>query len=142
MSILDKYRLYLQSEKQRFIKFAIVGASGVFVNEGLLALFTEVYAVSVAIAGVIAIEASILSNFLINNYWTWRDSHEKSFGKRLFQYHSVSFVAGLVNYVILVSLTHMGIHHLLANLIGIAIATLINFILNNHWTFARKISEE
>ncbi len=142
MTDKKKFTAYLKSEKERFIKFAVVGASGVIVNEGLLALFTEVYALAVPVAGAIAIEASILSNFFLNNFWTWKDSHEKSFRRRLVQYHSVSFIAGLVNYLILIGLTFLGLNHLIANLIGIAFATLINFILNNHWTFARKLSEE
>ena len=142
MSLTGKFQTYFQSEKTRFLKFAVVGISGVIVNEGLLALFTEVYTIPVEIAGAIAIEASIISNFLLNNFWTWQDSHDKSFLKRLIQYHSVSIIAGLVNYLILVGLTYFGLHHLIANLIGIAFATLINFVLNNHWTFAKKLSEE
>jgi dolichol-phosphate mannosyltransferase len=137
-----KIRDYIHSEKARFIKFAVVGVSGIFVNEGLLALFTEVYGLKVEVAGAIAIEASILSNFFLNNFWTWQDSHDKSFTMRLLQYHSVSIIAGVVNYLILVGLTMLGMHHLIANLIGIGFATLINFILNNHWTFAKKISQE
>ena len=142
MLLINKFQTYFQSEKTRFLKFAIVGISGVIVNEGLLALCTEVYTIRVEIAGAIAIEASIISNFLLNNFWTWQDSHDKSFQKRLIQYHSVSIIAGLINYLILVGLTYFGLHHLIANLIGIAFATLINFVLNNHWTFAKKLSEE
>jgi len=133
---------YFKKIKNRFLKFAVVGASGVLVNEGLLALLTEIYSQPVNIAGAVAIETSILTNFFLNNFWTWKDSRKKTFFTRLWQYHSVSLIAGFVNYIILLSLTHFGLHHLIANLIGIAIATLINFILNNHWTFARKISEE
>ena len=142
MSLINKFQTYFQSEKTRFLKFAVVGISGVIVNEGLLALFTEIYSLQVPIAGAIAIEASIISNFLLNNFWTWQDSHDKSFLKRLIQYHSVSIIAGLVNYFILIGLTYFGLHHLIANLIGIAFATLINFVINNHWTFAKKLSEE
>jgi dolichol-phosphate mannosyltransferase len=142
LSLLNKFQTYYKAEKTRFLKFAVVGISGVIVNEGLLALLTEILTIRVAIAGAIAIEVSILSNFILNNFWTWQDSHDKSFLKRLIQYHSVSIIAGLVNYVVLVGLTHLGLHHLIANLIGIAFATLINFVLNNHWTFAKKLSEE
>jgi dolichol-phosphate mannosyltransferase len=133
---------YIQSEKGRFTKFAVVGVSGILVNEGLLALLTEVYSVAIALAGAIAIEASILFNFFLNNFWTWRDSRTKSFFRRIIQYHSVAFIAGLVNYIILLALSALGMHHLLANLVGIAVATMINFILNNHWTFAKEINAE
>ena len=138
MSGREKIFMYVNSVKGRFIKFAVVGASGVIVNEGLLALLTEIYNVPVSISGIIAIESSIITNFLLNNFWTWHDVRNKSFIRRLVQYHSVSIIAGIVNYVILIGLTFFGLHHLVANLIGIAVATIINFILNNHWTFAKK----
>lgn len=138
MSGSENILSYFHSVKGRLFKFAIVGASGVIVNEGLLALFTEYYTMPVTIAGAIAIESSIITNFLLNNFWTWRDARKKTFIKRLVQYHSVSLIAGIVNYVILIGLSFFGLHHLVANLIGIAVATMINFVLNNHWTFAKK----
>ena len=141
MNLFEKVAFYYQSVKNRLFKFALVGISGVIVNEGLLAFFTEVHAISVPLAGAIAIETSILTNFLLNNFWTWRDSRKKSFWLRLLQYHSVSLIAGLVNYLILIGLTYLGWHHLLANLVGIAFATMINFLINHHWTFAKKVSE-
>jgi len=121
--------------KSRFLKFAVVGISGIFVNEGLLALLTEVFAVKVHWAGAIAIEVSIIHNFLLNNFWTWRDTRQKPFITRFIQYHSVALISGSVNYIVLVGLTALGLHHLISNMIGIGIGTLINFILNHYWTF-------
>lgn len=142
MKIISKINDYFQDTKKRFFKFAVVGLSGIVVNEGLLAFLTEIHQFKVALAGGIAIETSILTNFLLNNFWTWKDSHRKSFFIRLIQYHSVSLIAGLINYVILIGLTHYGWHHLIANLVGIAVGTMINFLLNHHWTFARKVAAE
>jgi dolichol-phosphate mannosyltransferase len=124
---------------RKFLKFLVVGGSGVIVNEGILALLTEIYSVKVFIAGIIAIESSILSNFLLNNFWTWRDKRHKPFINRLFQYHSVALVAGIVNYLVLIGLSSAGLHHLLANLVGIAFGTVINFLLNNYWTFGKSL---
>jgi len=138
MSISEsKFAAYLRANKTRFWKFGLVGISGIVVNEGLLALFTEVIILPLALAGAVAIESSILSNFLLNNFWTWRDARHKSFRHRIFSYHSVALIAGLVNYFILIALTMLGMHPLLANLIGIAFGTLINFLLNQHWTFGK-----
>ena len=142
MKIFPKINIYFLDIKNRFLKFAVVGLSGVLVNEGLLAFLTEIHHFNVALAGAIAIETSILTNFLLNNFWTWKDSRKKTFGVRLIQYHSVSLIAGIINYVILVGLTHYGWHHLIANLVGIAVGTMINFLLNHHWTFARKATTE
>jgi dolichol-phosphate mannosyltransferase len=121
-----------------FLKFGIVGISGIVVNEGLLAVFTRLMFWPVGIAGAAAIEISIISNFLLNNYWTWRSSRDQSFLIRILRYHSVAIISGLINYAILLILSHMGMDPLLANLFGIAVGTVINFFLNHYWTFARK----
>lgn len=121
-----------------FFRFGIVGLSGIVVNEGLLALFTKVFLWPVGVAGALAIEISIITNFLLNNYWTWRTSRDKSFLIRLLRYHSVAIISGLVNYAILLFLSGLGMEPLIANLFGIAVGTVINFFLNHYWTFARK----
>ena len=121
------------------MKFLIVGGSGVVINEGLLAILTEIYSVHVSVAGVIAIESSIVSNFLLNNFWTWRDNRHKPFVMRLIQYHYVALIAGGVNYLVLIGLSNMGLHHLIANLVGIAFGTIINFLVNNYWTFGKSL---
>ena len=55
-----------------FIKFCVTGLSGVLVNLGSFHLLTAL-GVHRYLASPIAIEPSIISNFLINNYWTFAD---------------------------------------------------------------------
>ena len=57
----------------RFLKFCTVGASGVVVNLVLLAIFADGLGIQVNLASALAIEASINSNFSINEIWTFRD---------------------------------------------------------------------
>jgi putative flippase GtrA len=58
---------------RRFLKFAMVGASGVVVNLASLALFRALGA-HINLASALAIELSLLSNFLVNHLWTFGDS--------------------------------------------------------------------
>lgn len=125
--------------KGTFLKFALVGVSGIIVNQGLLALQVDALQIDLKIAGLIAIELSILNNFFLNNIWTWKDRKKHSFGKRLLRYHMVTALSGGVNYVTLLFLTaSLDMHYLLANLIGIGIGMVINFALNHLWTFQKK----
>ena len=122
---------------QEFIKFAIVGGSGVLVNMGLLFILTRFLSVRLEIASLIAIEVSILSNFTLNNLWTFkkRNTHVP-FWTRLFRYHLVTGLAGIVNYVVLLLLVNsFGLHDMLSNLIGILIGTFITYSLNSLWTW-------
>ena len=132
-------RVKINSPKhEEIIKFAIVGGGGFLVNMGLLFILTRYLSVRLEIASLIAIEVAILSNFSWNNIWTFRKRHtQNSFGSRLFRYHLVSGLAGIVNYLVLILLVNVfGLHDMFSNLIGITIASVINFTLNSLWTWS------
>ena len=131
-------RLGVPTEKlEEFLKFAIVGGSGVFVNMGCFFLLTRYAKLNIEIASPIAIEISILTNFLLNNAWTFRKRNTRvGVASRILRYHLVTGLAGLVNYGILLLLAKVfGIHDLIANLIGIIVGMFINFFLNSLWTW-------
>lgn len=125
---------------KEFIRFAVVGGSGILVNMGCLFVFTRYAGIRIEIASPISIELSILSNFFLNNVWTFRkrDTHV-TLGRRILRYHMVTALAGLVNYGVLLLLVNVfGVHDLLSNLVGIALGTFINFFLNSLWTWRVK----
>src|SRR5215216_8083293 len=62
----------------RFWKFALVGASGVLVNLLTLIVLAEYFHAHKVIAWMFAVGLSILSNFLLNNAFTWRDIRHSS----------------------------------------------------------------
>ena len=124
----------------RFLKFGVVGASGVVVNMGGLYILKEFAGVPYFIASLIAIELSILSNFTINLLWTWSDrSGHGTIWMKLFRYHvGAGATAFLGNYLVLIALTELfGMHYLISNLIGIAVGTLANYVINDLWTFRK-----
>ena len=122
---------------KRILKFAIVGISGVGVNMGMLFILTEYFHIPYLISSIIAIEISIVSNFFLNDLWTWKDRIKKKYIYRFIQYHiSVGVTAIFVNWLILLLLTEVfGVYYLLSNLIGIALGTFANYIVNDVWTF-------
>ena len=133
---------YRQSEE--FIKFCFVGASGVIVNLGIYIILTRLFGVNLEIASPIAIECSIITNFLLNNSWTFRQRNNQShYLKKLCKFHIVAGIAGIFNYVIFLGLIYfLGFHDILANLLGITFATLINYVLNSIWTWRHKTPVE
>jgi dolichol-phosphate mannosyltransferase len=127
---------------EELLKFGIVGGSGVLVNMGLLFILTRFLSVRLEIASAIAIEVSILSNFFLNNLWTFRKRNTHvPFWSRLLRYHLVTGLAGIVNYLVLLLLVKtFGLHDMLSNLIGIVIGTFINYTLNSLWTWRVRSS--
>lgn len=126
-------------ELLRFAKFCLVGGSGIGVNEGLLWLLREQAGLPLPIASAIAVEMSIISNFLFNNFFTFRDrrsSGAKSTLNRLLKFNLVSLAGLGINVGILSLFTNVvGLHYLYSNLIGIAVAAIWNYTLSTWWTW-------
>jgi len=125
---------------EKFIKFLLVGLTGILVNEGLLYCITDLYGVNFQISSLIAIEASIISNFVLNDLWTFRDHRNGGYFYRLLKFNVSRSITGALNYVILLFLAWLGMSYLVANLIGIGVSTLLGFGLSTEWVW--KIREK
>ncbi len=133
MALLDKEYI------KRFVKFGIVGTSGIVVNSGILWFGHDIMEMPVAIASVFAVALAIFNNFTFNDLWTWRSKNSKrrhTYLHRLWRYYlSASFSAAL-NYIILIVLTEFfDVYYLLANLAGIICGMIFNFLLGEYWVF-------
>jgi dolichol-phosphate mannosyltransferase len=123
---------------KRFAKFCMVGGSGVVVNEGLLFLLTEFAGLFYLISSIIAIEVSIITNFILNDYWTFNDKRKiskKHPFKRFFHWNFARLSTVAVNILFLWGLTTMGLHYLISNLIGIAVATFLAYAISVFWVW-------
>lgn len=89
---------------RRFLKFAAVGTAGVVVNLGALAVLADMVHLHENLASALAIELSILFNFALNDTWTFRDrrSAQSSRTGRALQYHMVTAVGALIQWVVFV----------------------------------------
>ena len=124
------------------LKFLIVGGTGFVVNaviwRWLLALDP---AMSLGAAQLISGEASIISNFLFNNFWTFaRRETRHGFWSRFIQYNISAYVSVLIA---------SGVIELLARVfgptpslrylfIGVLMGTIWNWLVTNHWIFREK----
>lgn len=134
--ILNAWWIRLQSCRT-FIKFAVVGASGVVVN---LTVFTLLLMLGVNkfVASPIAIELSIISNFLLNNYWTfrWRRTQGRTRIKGV-KFNLVSLGALAISYTTFIASGWFAPNWLpqVHQAIGIVPALFVNYFLNSYWTF-------
>jgi len=130
------------SLSHRFIKFSLVGISGIIVNNAILFYARETLQVPISIASLIAIQIAIFNNFFWNRRYTWIDRQMVGFQATrigLLKFTAVSWIAGGLNWIILLLLTnYAGIYYMLSNLIAIAIASILNYLLNDLWTFRQQ----
>lgn len=102
---------------KRFIKFLVVGGTGFFMQ--FLTVYIVIHlGVEQFIAAMIGGETAILSNFILNNLWTFGDTKEikeqGSFFKRLFKFNLASLGAiGIQGVVVYFAVQTLGEHLLI-----------------------------
>jgi len=122
----------------RFIRFGVVGLSGVFVDMTFLYLLSDpsTLALPLTRSKIIAAELAIINNFLWNDAWTFKDISQKQPGKRQKIKRFIKFnlvcLAGLILNVLLLNFFFnvFGLNRYLANLLAIAFVTIWNYWLN------------
>lgn len=143
------------------MKFCLVGGSGLVVNLAVVWVGNEVAFVTLAewwrtsISYALAIFVSILTNFLLNDGWTWRDRRRGGAGQwfvRLGKYYAVAAVAAVLQYVTSLAVTALAAwlvtgspagtvsvwYKWLAVMAGVVIGTMVNFVVNHFWTYRRS----
>ena len=120
-----------------FGKFALTGLGGVVVNLGSFQLMLTL-GVHALLASPVAIELSIIFNFLLNNYWTF--SNRSLAGRRRIRglkYHLVSIATLLLSYgtFVLLSVLFQDVPLVILQGCAIAPAGVLNYSVNSLWTF-------
>jgi putative flippase GtrA len=92
----------------RLLKFMMVGGLGTFVNEGVFVLAAHDMPVFFSLG--LAIELSIIFNFMLNDVWTFKDRRVGSFIKRLLKFHVSSVSGGIVQYITVILLLVAFLH--------------------------------
>ena len=123
--------------RKTFVKFALTGLSGVIVNLGCFQLL-RTWQVDPYLSSVLAIEISIIWNFFINNYWTFRD-RQISTRKRVrgVKFNIVSLLTLAVSFATFVLLQWLwpSQPQLLSQAISIIPGAMANYFANSYWTF-------
>ena len=123
---------------QRFLRFGLVGLSGVVVDMVILYLLHTTFGFPLTRSKIVAAEIAILNNFLWNDAWTFADVSLRQRGwsarlKRFLKFNLIC-LGGLILNVLMLNLVYNLIFgqrwSYLANLIAIGLVTIWNFWLN------------
>jgi len=109
------------------------------VNTGVLWLLKAYAGIPYPVASLIAIQIAIFNNFFWNRRLTWRDRRQSAWRGilgTLRRFILVSWIAGGINWVLLIFLTELlHLHYLQSNILAILVASLVNYFANDRWTF-------
>lgn len=144
--------LHNSRERTRFIRFSVVGAIGAFIDFTAFNLFYNLLHVPAVLASVLSFTSAVISNFVLNRFWTYPDSRSKSIGRQVVEFFIVNLVGlGIRTPVFVFSerlflkliggynffdLTPEIISHNLGLATAIGVVLFWNFFVNRFWTYS------
>lgn len=119
---------------RQFVKFSLVGASGLVVNFVVAHALEKTTVLSGFACFAIGFMAGGISNYILNRIWTF-GSRRNPFVEGL-QFLTVSAIALLVGRVVFALAERGQFHHFTTTwLVATLSGTLVNFFINKYWTF-------
>ena len=130
-------KTWLEYSKKRLLKFMLVGGLGALIILGLTYVLTQVVGLNYLISTGIAIEASIIFAFILNNYWSFaKVVNPVKTIQRMARYNVISLIGLSINELILFSLTDfLRIYYIISEIFSIIIVFFLNYMLNVRFTW-------
>jgi putative flippase GtrA len=100
-----RLKVRARTETERFLKFLVVGAAAFVVDTGSLSALVLLFSVERTLAKALSFVLAVLTSFVGNYLWTYRDSRSKPVRKQLAQFACVS-VGGLGINLLVFSTVH------------------------------------
>jgi dolichol-phosphate mannosyltransferase len=139
------YRLNDDSPFKQLARFITVGVSGTIVNLLSLWMLRQVFHSDTIFLSAAAIQISIIWNFILHDRFTFR-SYKRAwhgkysigrFGRNLLKYEGTSALTQTVIFTCFVLFSELGVYYLLAQLLGIGVAFVVNYYVSSTfiWVF-------
>ena len=120
----------------RAARFCVVGGTGTAINTAVLYLLSRGLGLPLPVSSAIAVELAILSNYMLNDRFTFGARRPSL--RRLAKFNLTSLGGLGVNVVIVWLLTRHGVYFIAANFVGIAVAVVVNYTFSVAWVWRRE----
>jgi putative flippase GtrA len=124
----------------QFLRFSLVGSSGVVVNLAVYTLAIYVFDLHYLPAATLSFMVAMTNNFLLNRFWTFK-THQlaQGVGGQYLKYFLVTFFGYGVNMALLwVFIDGFHWHKVFSQMVAILVTTLSNFIGSKLWAFKSR----
>lgn len=120
----------------KFVKFSLVGFSGVFVDFGFTYFFKEVIKIQKYAANAIGFTMAATSNYVLNRIWTF-NSHNPKVALEFSRFFLIALIGLAINSAIIWLMNgKFKVNFYISKLVATLIVTLWNFLINAYFTFA------
>ena len=125
--------------RERLVRFFLVGCTAASVQLALLWLFVDLGGVNYLVGAFVAIELTILFQYVLNNAWTFHRSRHSSMREYLVGLGKTNLVRGTaipLQLGILYVLVTLGTaEYLIGNAVAIGVTGLYRYALDAAWTW-------
>jgi len=131
----------------RWLKFNFVGLIGIGLQLAVLGLFRSALHFDYMLATALAVEITVIHNFLWHERFTWGDRRAGSRWESLTRFARFNATNGAVsivgNLVIMRALVgELGMNFVVANLTAVTVCSVANFLLSDRVVFERRAVRE
>jgi putative flippase GtrA len=128
-----------------WLKFNAVGLIGIVVQLVILSLLKTGLGWNYLIATSVAVEITVLHNFIWHERWTWLEttrSNSHGLAGRLIRFHLTNGLISIAGNLLLMwtFVSQLHLHYFLANVIAIATCSILNFVASDRLVFRREHS--
>lgn len=147
--VLFGYHLAHEVPLRQFVRFCLVGGTGVIVDMAILHFLAGSTALhwNLVVSKICAAEVAMVNNFIWNDRWTFQEVGKRHTGfqgvlRRFGKFNLICSLGILISAVVLKLLVHaVGMNLYLANLFAIVATTSWNFGMNYVFNWGRKQHE-
>ena len=119
----------------KFLKFGVVGLSGVVVDFFVTWLCKEKLGINKYVANGIGFSLAVINNFLLNRYWTFED-HMQPATEQFLKFALIALVGLAINsFLLFVILRYIKINFYVTKLLVVGLVFFWNFFMNYLFTF-------
>ena len=119
----------------KFIRFAIVGGSGLLVDFGITYIFKEWVRANKYIANSLGFICAATSNYILNRLWTFQ-SADPRIARQYLLFVGISLVGlGINNAIVYVGNDRLKFNFYLSKLFAVGVVTFWNFFMNYLFNF-------
>lgn len=120
----------------QFLKFCVVGGSGMVIDFSITYLLKEILRLNKYIANSTGFICAATSNYLLNRLWTFQ-SHDPEVTRQYALFLGISLVGLAINNSVIYVLTdRLRLNFYLSKLCAVGVVTVWNFLMNYFFTFS------
>ncbi len=120
----------------KFVKFCLVGLSGVIVDFGITFFCKEILKIQKYISNAFGFCIAATSNYILNRIWTFQ-SDNPNITLEFTRFFFISLIGLGINLLIIWAMVgKLKVNFYLSKLVATIIVTLWNFLINAYYTFA------